>query len=97
MNFSSDLGSMEEVLYTNSKISKSKHINVEPFVPQDFINREDKIELLLSISIYLSLFVKPKIFEEENELRIIFEMPNDHPTCYIFTYLNLLSEIIKFN
>ena len=56
MNFSSDLGSMEEVLYTNSKISKSKHINVEPFVPQDFINREDKIELLLS-EIYALLTV----------------------------------------
>lgn len=85
-----------KVEYTNSKISKSKHINVEPFAPQDFIHREDIIELLLSISIYPSLFVKPKIFEEENELRIIFEMSNDHPTCYRFTDVTLLEEI-KFN
>jgi hypothetical protein len=85
-----------KVEYTNSKISKSKRIKTTTFSPENFIHREDIIELLLSVSIYPSLFVKPKMFEEENELRIIFEMPNDYATCHRFSDASLLDEI-KFN
>jgi hypothetical protein len=84
------------VEYNNAKIAKSKHINIEQFSPQDFIHKEEIIELILSTSLYPSLYVKPKMFQQENELRIVFEMPNDYPTCYNFQDETLLNHI-NFN
>ena len=81
------------VEYTNSKIVKSKHINIDRFSPEDFIHREDIIELLLLTSLYPSLYVKPKMFHPENELRIVFEMPDDYPTCHRFHDLTLLNHM----
>jgi hypothetical protein len=84
------------VEYNNAKIAKSKHINIEQFSPQDFIHKEEIIELILSTSLYPSLYVKPKMFQQENELRIVFEIPNDYPTCYNFQDVTLLNHI-NFN
>lgn len=82
-----------KVEYSNSKIYKSNHLITQPFEPQDFIHNQDVLDLLLSVSLYPSLFVKPKMFENEKETRIIFEMNNDYPTCHRFLDKSLLSEI----
>ena len=85
-----------KVEYTNSKIAKSEHISIDQFSPEDFIHHEEIIELLLSTSLYSSLYVKTEMFCPENELRIVFEMPNDYPTCHRFNDETLLEQI-KFN
>ncbi|MFN9320380.1 MAG: hypothetical protein ACK58Q_07325, partial [Chitinophagales bacterium] len=85
-----------KVEYTNSKIAKSKHINIDRFSPKDFIHNEEIIELLISTSLYPSLYVKPEMFHPENELRIVFEMPDDYPTCHRFKDETLLDQI-NFN
>lgn len=82
-----------KVEYTNSKIAKSEHISIDQFSGEDFLHREEIIELLLSTSLYPSLYVKPKMFYLENELRIVFEMPDDYPTYHRFKDETLLNHI----
>lgn len=83
-----------KVEYSNSKICKSNNFLTNSFInPQDFINQSDVIEFLLSESLYPSMFVKPKMFEDEDEIRIIFEMQDDFTLPHNFTDLKLLDEI----
>jgi hypothetical protein len=99
-NMAKTIGALDftiaEVEYSNCKIAKSEHISIDQFSPEAFIQNEEIIELLLSTSLYPSLYVKPEIFHPEKELRIVFEMPDDYPSSFRFNDANLLDQI-KFN
>lgn len=67
----------------NSKIQVGNNI----LVPEYF-------EILYNNLIYTSLFVKPESFQEEEEVRIIFEMAKDHFKPYKFTNHEILKCVI---
>lgn len=84
------------VEYTNAKVVKSDKIQVTNLKENEIMQNEDVLDLLLTTSLYPSLYVKPNMFSPEQELRIVFEMPNNFEGPHHFYDKTLLSHI-KFN
>lgn len=74
--------------YYNPKVYLNPMINVT-----DNILTPKYFDILYENLIYPSLFVKPEAFKDENEVRIIFEMPKDYNKPYKFKNKSLLKHI----
>lgn len=74
--------------YFNPRVYLDPEINVT-----DNILTQKYFDILYENLIYPSLFVKPEAFKDENEVRIIFEMPKDYNKPYRFKNKSLLKHI----
>lgn len=87
---------LDEVKYAETKFSQfSAELDTNEVGPE--LLSERAFDLLYSCSIYPSLFVKPKWFSDEQELRYLFELPYDLKKPIQITNKGLLDyiEIIK--
>ncbi len=74
-------------LYVNKRKIKNPKIDVQNILTPEYFN------LLTEHSLFPSLFVKPEAFKNENEVRIVFEMPKDIYKPLQFESMDLLSLI----
>lgn len=65
-----------EVQYSNSKYYRASDLNLDHFdIDNPF--SEEIINHIRKEAVFPSLFVKPEVFKNEEEIRIVFEMPKD--------------------
>jgi hypothetical protein len=77
-------------LYINNNAINNSKI---PTNSAEHILTPELFKVIQHHATYPSLFVKPEVFQQENEVRIIFEMPKDQYKPYRFKSKELLSYI----
>ena len=84
---------IQEIEYNTSKWFNVKDPIIDDKLDLQNIIGAGYIELLNKYSLYPSLFVKPEVFSEEKEVRIVFEMDKDYYKPLKFENKSLLNYI----